>query len=92
MSGKSGNETEHTLIIVEEDVLDDPDLYQVTKLEHPPGSDQVEPVHDAHRLLAQEAEEETGQRHRVVVESDEPELIETHYEMHQEKLEEAITA
>jgi len=78
---------QHCLIIVEEDDLDDPEVYQATRLEHARDDPQFQPVKDAHDLLVEKAEEETGTPHRVVVEEDAPEVVEQHYEMHCDELE-----
>ncbi len=78
-SDKHAEGTRHCLIIVEEDVLDDPEVYQATKLEHGRDDPQFAPVKEAHDLLAEQAEEETGEPHRVVVEEDDPGVVSVHY-------------
>ena len=75
----------HCLIIVEEDDLEDPELYQATQLDHGRDDPQFQPIKEAHDLLAEKAEEETGTPHRVVVEEDDPGVIEEHYRMHTEE-------
>jgi len=70
---------QHCLIIVEEDDLDDPEVYQATRLEHARDDPQFQPVKDAHDLLVEKAEEETGTPHRVVVEEDDPGVVAVHY-------------
>lgn len=77
----------HTLLIVEEDVLDDPELYQVTYLAHDRDHPAWEPIRVAHRELVDVATEETGVQHRLVIEQEDPGLTKMHYEMHVEELE-----
>ena len=80
-------EDEHTLFIVEAEDLDESNPYQVTMLEHPPDSPQATAVEEAMRQLVETAEEETGERHRLVTEVDTPEITKANYEMHTELLE-----
>jgi hypothetical protein len=83
----SESDEEYTLFIVEADDLDDAAPYQVTMLEHPPDSAQATAVEEAMRQLVETAEEETGERHRLVTEVDTPEVTEANYEIHTELLE-----
>ncbi|MFD1599332.1 hypothetical protein [Halobellus rarus] len=87
MSEWEENGEEHTLLLVEEDVVDEPHLYQASMLGHGPDSHQVEIVEDAMRKLVSVAEEITGEPHRFVKESDGPETIKKNFEMHTEDAE-----
>ena len=83
MSDTPNGEVEHTLMFVEADGLNGPDVYQVTQVKHPPDSKQVKAVEAAMRQLVEEVEEETGRPHRFVKETDAPGVVEMHYKMHQ---------
>lgn len=78
-----GSAAEHTLLLVEEADSDDPDIYQVVQLEHPPDSKQVQAVEDAMRELVSEAKDETGEPHRFVKESGPPPQVQRDYTSHQ---------
>jgi len=84
---KSESEVEHTLFIVERDDLDDAVPYQVMKAEHPPDSEQAKVLEGVMCQLVEQAEAETGERHRLVTEADTPEVTQAHYEMHEERIE-----
>lgn len=82
MSDQSETDAEHTLLIVEEDVLDESEAYEVAKLGHSPDSRQVKAVKKAMRQLLEVATEETGTPHRLVTESGDPETVQSNYAMH----------
>ncbi|KOX93251.1 hypothetical protein [Halorubrum tropicale] len=78
----------HTLFIVERDDLDDAVPYQVTKAEHPPDSEQAKALEGVMCQLVEVAEDETGAPHRLVREVDTPAVTQSHYELHEERIEE----
>ena len=84
-----GDEDTHTLFIVEQDELDESVPYQVTKVGHPPDSEQAKAVEGAMRHLIGHAEAETGEPHRLVTEPGTPEITQKHYEMHEEEISDA---
>lgn len=94
MPEESGDQgPQHALLIIEEDVLEDPELYQVTKVDHGQNTPQFEIVRNAHRELRKKASEETGTRHRLVTEwYDDEGLAQELYDAHQSKLEARIDA
>lgn len=85
---QSTDDVEHTLFIVEREDLDDTVPYQVMKAEHPPDSDQAKAVEGLMCQLVEDAEDETGEPHRLVIEADTPEVTQFHYETHEERIEE----
>jgi len=86
---ESDEKRNHALIIIEEDVLDDPELHQVCMVDHGPESVQFQAVEDAHRELLADLREGSAEKSwRIVVEWYEDEkMAQAQYDEHVENAE-----